>query len=95
MNEQMQDMTFTAVLALGVTTSGGAVLDVAAPDKHVRDLVLEDIRENSDREFIDVLGEGLPKSGLVKVLCEMEGWPDEYDSPDYKLISASPLALPN
>lgn len=95
MNEQMQDMTFTAVIALGVTTSGGAVLDVAATDKDVRELVLEDIRENSDREFIDVLGKGLPKSGLVKVHCEMEGWPDEYDSPDYKLISATPMSLPN
>ncbi|MBW3808171.1 4-hydroxybutyrate dehydrogenase [Aeromonas jandaei] len=95
MNEQMQDMTFTAVIAIGVTTSGGAVLDVAATDKDVRELVLEDIRENSDREFIDVLGKGLPKSGLVKVHCEMEGWPDEYDSPDYKLISATPMSLPN
>lgn len=95
MNEQMQDMTFTAVIAIGVTTSGVAVLDVAEPDKHVRELVLEDIRENSDRDFIDVLGKWLPKYGLVKVHCEMDGWPDEYDSPDYKLISATPMALPN
>ncbi|RAI98849.1 hypothetical protein [Aeromonas salmonicida] len=95
MSEQMQDMTFTAVIALGVTTSGGAVLDVTSADADVRALVLEDIRENSDRDFIDVLGKGLPKSGLVKVHCEMDGWPDEYDSPDYKLIRASPMALPN
>lgn len=91
----MQDMTFTAVIALGMATSDGAVLDVTAPDSNVRDLVLEDIRENCDRDFIDALGKGLPKSGLVKVHCEMDGWPDEYDSPDYKLISVSPLAMPN
>lgn len=91
----MQDMTFTAVVALGMTTSGGAVLDVTSADDAIRSMVIEHIREDSDRDFIDAIGNGLPKSGLVKVKCEVERWPDEYDFPEYKLISVSPMTLPN
>lgn len=43
-------------------------------------LVLDDIREDGDREFIDALGAGLPKSGLIKVHTELVGWPSEFEN---------------
>lgn len=90
----MSDMQFTALLAMGQHQSNGAVLDVTAASAEVRDLVIEDIVTEGDREFIDVLGAGLPTTGLVKVMAELEGWPSEYESPNYKMISVKTVALP-
>jgi hypothetical protein len=83
------EMTFTALIALGVSWSAGAVLEVSSDDADVRKMVLDDIAEDGDKEFIDALGEGLPKSGLIKVHAELVGWPSEY-----RLISATTVLAP-
>ena len=88
------EMAFTALIALGVSWSAGAVLEVSADDADVRKLVLDDIREDGDREFIDALGAGLPKSGLIKVHAELVGWPSEFENGEYKLISATTVLVP-
>ncbi len=91
----MQDMTFTALIAIGSSQYGAAVLNVTSADADVRRLVIEDITEEGDRDFLDALGDGLPSNGLVSVHAELVGWPGEYDAPKYRLISATPVALPN
>lgn len=83
------DMKFSATIALGMNQYNGAVIEVTAADETVRQVVLEDIRGEGDREFIDALGDGLPKTGLVMVEVELQDWPSRYDSPNYKLISAT------
>ncbi|MGN5168211.1 hypothetical protein ACTG10_23690 [Aeromonas hydrophila] len=83
------DMKFSALIAMGMNQSNGAVIEVTAADETVRQVVIEDIRGEGDREFIDVLGDGLPKTGLVRVEVELQDWPSEYDAPNYKLISAT------
>ncbi|MND21204.1 hypothetical protein D3C77_29100 [compost metagenome] len=83
------DMKFSALIAMGMNQSNGAVIEVTAADETVRQIVIEDIRGEGDREFIDVLGDGLPKTGLVRVEVELQDWPSEHDATSYKLISAT------
>ncbi len=83
------DMKFSALIAMGMNPYNGAVIEVTAADETVRREVLADIRGEGDREFIDALGEGLPKTGLVRVEVELQDWPSEYNSPNYTLISAT------
>ncbi len=85
------DMKFSAMIAMGMNQYNGAVIEVTAADETVRQAVLEDIRGEGDREFIDALGEGLPNTGLVRIEAELQDWPSEYDSPNYKVISATPV----
>ncbi len=91
----MQNMTFTALIAIGLSQYGGAVLNVTSADADVRKLVIDDITDEGDRDFIDALGEGLPSNGLVNVHAELVGWPGECDAPEYRLISATAVALPS
>ncbi|GJA78123.1 hypothetical protein [Aeromonas caviae] len=88
------EMTFTALIALGVSWSAGAVLEVSSHDADVRKMVLDDRAEDGDKKFIDALGAGLPKSGLIKVHAELVGWPSEYEAGEYRLISATTVLAP-
>ena len=88
------DRTFKALIALGVSWSAGAVLEVSAHEADVRKMVLDDIAEDGDKEFIDALGSGLPKSGLIKVHAELVGWPSEHEAGEYRLISATTVLAP-
>lgn len=95
---QKTDLTFTAVVAMGMHSSYGAVLDVNASDSDVRRIVMEDIEGNGDQAFIDVLRLNdpmQPRRGLIRITVELDGWPEYEDAPDYKLTGVETLAVPS
>lgn len=84
------DMRFSALIAMGMDQSSCAVIEVTAANDAVRSAVIEGITVNGDREFLDVLGLGVT-TGLVRVEAELQDWKIQDSSPNYKLISATPV----
>lgn len=90
----MSDMTFTAIIALGMNAYCGAVLSVTAADNDVCAVVSSDIRSEGDKDFIDALGKEIPNKGLLKVVAMLDFWPSD-DAPSYTVISVTPLEIPS
>ncbi len=90
----MTNLAFSAVLALGMDRSHGAVLVVQAANNDVRQIVMADIKANGDRMFIDLQGLAMPQTGLVRIHAELDRCPAIDNALNYTLLSIETLVIP-